>query len=187
MHDDELDELMNDVFLNSLENADSEDISNKNKHEKPDWVCDEETHTTYLAWKAILALQVDKEKGILAFGKIADKKTPKSLYQIKKSEVARTIGISAQSIFRTSTFSKYVLSYFEIANDHLLQYHDSEQSKQKSRRNNIGIRAKKKSELVDDVHALQKKNKELECRQVKDTLDILLSQMPIDLRRKLRM
>jgi len=48
-------------------------------------------------------------------------------------------------------------------------------------------RAKRKDDLVFEVQDLRNKVRELECRQAKDTIDIVLSKMPIDLRRRLRM
>lgn len=187
MHDDDLDELMTDDFLSSLEDDISEEATDSTKHEKPPWVVDDESHTTYRAWQAILTLKEHKERGIASFGKVVDRKTPKSLYQLKKSEVAVVVGVSAQSIFRTSMFSEDILEFFDTTNKALLVLHDQEQKKQLTRHRSTGVRTRKKEELVDEVQVLRNKVKELESRQVQETLDLVLSQMPIDLRRRLRM
>ena len=78
--DDEidLDELMSDKFLDSL----NDEGAKNNVEERPDWVNDDESHTTYKSWHAILALKNEKEKNIKHYGKVADKKTPKYLYEI---------------------------------------------------------------------------------------------------------
>ncbi|MDU0114012.1 hypothetical protein RT723_13580 [Psychrosphaera aquimarina] len=182
---DDLDALMSDDFLDSLDVKNNDD----KHHQQVDWPVwvKSESHTTYRVWKAILKLKVTKEFQIANFGKVADGKTPKSLYRIKKSEVALAVGVSAQSIFRSSMFSKYVLQFFDVANKELLERHQREQKKQKSRFTVTGVRTKRKDDLVFEVQELRNKVKELECRQVKDTLDVVLSKMPIDLRRKLRM
>lgn len=181
----ELDALISDDFLNSLDGT-SKDDTLLQQVEQPDWVKGE-GHTTYRAWKAILKLKATKKVQITSFGKVADGKTPKSLYRMKKSEVARMVGVSAQSIFRSSTFSKDVLQLFNRANKELLECYKREQKKQQSRLTATGVRTKRKHDLVFEVQHLRDRVRELECRQVKDTLDLVLSQMPIDLRRKLRM
>lgn len=182
---DDLDALMSDDFLDSL------DIKNNDeKHfqevDRPVWV-KSESHTTYRIWKAILQVKVTKESQIANFGKVANEKTPTSLYRMKKSEVALAVGVSAQSIFRSSTFSKDVLRFFDVVNKELLERHLREQKKQKSRLIATGVSAKRKDDLVFEVQDLRNKVRELECRQAKDTIDIVLSKMPIDLRRRLRM
>lgn len=187
MDNDDIDELVTDDFLSSLEGDISEGATDLTEHEKPSWVVDYESHTTYRAWQAILTLKEHKERGIASFGKVADRKTPKSLFQLKKSEVAIVVGVSAQSIFRTSTFSEDILEFFDTINKALLELHEQEQKKQRTRHRNTGVRTRKKGELVDEVQVLRNKVKELECRQVQETLDLVLSQMPIDLRRRLRM
>ncbi|GEA51152.1 hypothetical protein VIN01S_19560 [Vibrio inusitatus NBRC 102082] len=181
----ELDTLMSDDFLNSLD-VKSKDDKHHQQVSQPSWIKNED-HTTHRVWKAILKLKVTKELQIANFGKVADGKTPKSLYRMKKSEVALAVGVSAQSIFRSSTFSKDVLQFFDMVNKELLERYQREQKKQKSRLIATGVRTKKKDDLVLEVQDLRNKVRELECRQVKDTLDLVLSKMPIDLRRKLRM
>ena len=71
-------------------------------------------------------------------------------------------------------------------NDKLLKLHEKEQKKQKYRSKKTGIRTKKKEELVYDVQTLKRRLRELECRQVKETLDLLIGQLLIDLQQKLK-
>lgn len=183
---DDLDELMSDDFLDALDVGVSKNTEQCDT-EQPSWVSDDANHTTFKAWDAIVKLKFEKEGFIKSFGKVADKKTLKGLYQIKKSEVAALVGISSQSIFRTSNFSENILMFFDERNVELLEAHKKEQKKQKSRYRKTGVRVKKKDELVDDIQSLSKRVQELEAINVKETLDLLLREMPIDLRRKLRM
>lgn len=187
MHDD-FDELMSDEFLEGLDDESNvKEAAEIKAAQKPVWVSEDEAHTTFKTWGAILQLKRDKKVSIKALGKVADSKTPKSVYEIKKSEVAGLVGRSAQSIFRKSSFSKDVLTFFDYTNGKLLALHEKEQFKQKSRSKKTGVRVNKKEDLVKEVQDLREKVKDLECRQVKDTLDLVLTQMPFDLRQKLRM
>ena len=179
----ELDELMTDEFLSGL---DSPSNNNEGLLDKPSWVKGGTGHTTFKAWRAILDLQAIKEKSIKNYGKVADRKTPKSLYQIKKSEVAEIVAIKSQSLFRTSGFSDDIRAFFDDVNSELLDLFEIEQNKQRLRRR-AGVRSKCKLELVDDVQVLREKVEELERRAVKDTLDLMLQRMPLDLRRKMGM
>jgi hypothetical protein len=144
-------------------------------------------HTTFKAWRAILDLQAIKEKSIKNYGKVADRKTPKSLYQIKKSDVAEIVAIKSQSLFRTSGFSDDIRDFFDDVNSELLELFEIEQNKQRLRRKRTGVRSKCKPDLVDDVQVLREKVEELERQTVKDTLDLMLQRMPLDLRRKMGM
>ncbi|EHU4928093.1 hypothetical protein KY906_001738 [Vibrio vulnificus] len=185
MHSEDLDALMSEDFLNTLDSVE-DNVATENDV-RPSWVNNENEHTTYKAWASILSLKTEKEHAVKTFGRVADNKTPKSLYQIQKTEVANMVGISSQSIFRTSKFSKHVLEFFDDVNTELLALHEKEQKKQRSRSRKTGVRIKKKSELVDDVQLMRKKVQELEAVNVKETLDQLIKEMPLDLRRKLNM
>ncbi|EHI9301586.1 hypothetical protein ACSTJ6_02700 [Vibrio parahaemolyticus] len=185
MHAEDLDALMSDDFLDALDENES-DVSAEND-DRPSWVVNENEHTTFKAWISILRLKTEKEYAIKTFGRVADRKTPISLYQIKKAEVANLVGISSQSIFRASKFSNHVLKFFDNVNTELLAFHEKEQQKQRSRSQKVSARTKKKDELVDDVQLLRKRVQDLEAKNVKETLDQLLKEMPIDLRRKLNM
>jgi len=187
MRNGDLDALMTDEFLDGL--GDSEDSKETDSSDvtRPEWVSENIEHTTFKAWDAILKLKAQKELSIKSFGKVADNKTLKGIYQIKKSEVAGIVGINPHGIFYSSKFSGDVITFFGDVNTELLELHEKEQKKQVSRSKNSGVRVKKKAELVDDVQSLREAVEVLEARTVKDTLDLLLKEMPIDLRRKLKM
>ncbi|CCN63548.1 conserved hypothetical protein [Vibrio nigripulchritudo POn4] len=187
MNDDDLEYLISEEFLSNLESESKAEKSNIKNNAPPSWVIEDQRHTTYKAWLAILMLKREKEQTIMSLGKVLSKKVPKGYFQLKKSEVASVVGISAQSIFRTSTFSNKVLAYFDDTNSSLLKLYQAEKNRQMGRYRPAGIRPRSKQELVDEAQAIRKQIKILECRQVKETLDLLLSQMPIDLKRRLRM
>jgi ABC-type sugar transport system ATPase subunit len=183
MVDDEidLDELMSDKFLDSLNDEGAKNYV----EERPDWVNDDENHTTYKSWQAILAFKEKKEISIKNYGKIADKKTSKYLYEISKSEVSKVVGVSPQSIFRASKFSQSVLDYFDSINAALLKKHEKEQVKQKKRQINTGIRSKKKIIIVKSHQEIEKELNQLKAKTTKEVLDLAINQMPLDLKLKL--
>lgn len=184
MSDSDLDELMSDEFLNSLE--DTEYSKEPEKVASPIWLSDDKAHTTRKTWAAIWALKAEKEVSIKSLGKVADNKTAKSIYKIKKSEVSKVVGISAQGIFNTSSFSGHLRKLYNDVNSELLETHKAEQKKQQSRIKKKGVRSKKKGELVEEVQELRDRVRELECFNVRETLDLLLSQFPLDLQRQLK-
>ncbi|EAR56576.1 hypothetical protein SKA34_01677 [Photobacterium sp. SKA34] len=173
----ELDEMMSDEFLDSLDDSQSPST------EKPSWVVDEPEHTTYKAYHAILDLEAAVQEAIKSFGKVATAKT-KKFYQIKKSNVARIVGLSAQSIFNTSSFSKEIERYFDEVNKALLDLHEIEQKKQVQRKK-TGIRVKKKEVIISSHQELEKKYNNVVSRSTKETLDLAIKNMPIDLKVKL--
>lgn len=179
--DIDLDELMSDKFLDSLNDEGAKNYL----EESPVWVNDDVNHTTHKSWQAILSLKDKKEKNIKSYGKIADKKTSKYLYEISKSEVSRVVGVSPQSIFRTSKFSPFVLYYFDNINAELLKNHEKEQVKQKKRRINKGIRAKKKGIIVKSHQEIEKELNQLKAKATKQVLDLAINQMPLDLKLRL--
>lgn len=177
----DLDELMGDEFLDSLD----ENSAESETPERPSWVVDEESNTTYKSWQAIMALKEEKEKSIKKFGKIANKKTPKSVYEMSKSEVAKKVKISPQSIFRASKFSPLILSFFDEANAALLAFHEKEQIKQRRRQLSTGIRAKKKDMIVKSHQDIEKELNQLKAKTTKEILDLAIDKMPLDLKLKL--
>jgi hypothetical protein len=186
MIDDDLDAMMSDEFLDGLEDIENLGEAESSYIARPEWVSEDTEHTTFKAWDSILKLKSGKEQSIKSYGKVADGKTLKGIYQITKSEVASLVGITSQSIFRASKFSDNIRKFFGDVNIELLELHDKEQKKQKARSKNTGVRTRKKNVLVNDVQSLSKSVQDLEARLVKDTLDLLLQEMPIDLKRKLR-
>ncbi|CAH7149085.1 hypothetical protein AB6D20_009610 [Vibrio splendidus] len=178
-NDFDLDELMSDEFLDSLD--DTSDKSAQN--EQPSWVVDDPEHTTHKAYHAILDLKKEAEEAISSFGEVVTNKT-KKFYQIKKSNVARVVGRSAQSIFNASSFSRDIEGFFDDVNQELLEMHEIEQKKQLKRKK-TGIRVNKKEVIVQSHQSLEKKHNALKARSVKETLDLAVAKMPLDLKAKM--
>ncbi|MDN3629780.1 hypothetical protein [Vibrio lentus] len=180
MHNDfELDELMSDKFLDSLDDT----LDKSEQNEQSSWVVNESEHTTHKAYHAILNLKKEAEEAISSFGEVATNKT-KKFYQIKKSNVARVVGRSAQSIFNASSFSKDIEGFFDDVNQELLEMHEIEQKKQLKRKK-TGIRVNKKEVIVQSHQSLEKKYNALKARSVKETLDLAVAKMPLDLKAKM--
>lgn len=183
---------MDEIYINSLDEFDDDffdDVDEPQEIEteiKPDWVGEDENRTTYKIWKAITQLKSDKEIAIQEYGQIANSKTPKSLYKIKKSEVSAIVGIKAQPLFTGYNFSNIVIKFFDQTNKELQSIFDREQSKQKARHKPKGLAQKKKSELVDLVQQNSKTDHDRLCKTTQEVLDLALSRMPIDLRQRLK-
>ncbi|EAW26970.1 hypothetical protein ATW7_11155 [Alteromonadales bacterium TW-7] len=177
----DLDELIGEEFLKTLDDKniqlDTPDI--------PAWVVNDENHTTYKSWHAILELKKEKENRIKNYGRIGDRKTPKSLYVISKSEVAEKMEISSQSIFRTSKFSPSILKFFDEINFSLLELYEKEQIKQRNRQKNTGIRSRKKQAIVRSHQDIENELNQLKARTTKEVLDLAIDKMPLDYRLKL--
>ncbi|EJB8531320.1 TPA: hypothetical protein KDY48_001876 [Vibrio parahaemolyticus] len=174
----EFGELFTDEFLDSLD----DDLTIESST-MPSWLVDDREHTTYKAYHAILTLRAEAETMIKGFGEIETQKTPK-FYQLKKSNIARRVGVSAQSIFNSSSFSSDIRNFFDEVNDELLCLHQAEQKKQQQRKN-TGIRRKKKEAVVVSHQSLEKKYNSLKALTTKEVLDLSVERMPVDLKAKL--
>lgn len=181
MGTNKLDELFTDDFLDSLD----DDSTVEESTSLPTWVVNDNRHTTNRAYHAILELKVLAETAIDSFGEVETKKTPK-FYKLKKAHVAKALGLSAQSIFNTSSFSPSILAFFNDVNDALLERHQNEQKKQlKRKRKKTGLRAKKKEVIVVSHQCLEKTYNDLKAIKTEEVLNLAIERMPIDLRAKL--
>ena len=178
MATNELDELFTDSFLDLLDGDPAVE-----QGASASWVVDDKSNTTYKAYHAILELKALAEQAIDNFGEIETNKTPK-FYQLKKSNVARIVGISAQSIFNTSSFSPHIRAFFDDVNEELLTLHRVKQKKQLQRKK-TGLRRKKKEAVVVSHQSLEKKYNSLKLLTTKEVLDLSIDKMPIDLKAKL--
>lgn len=176
----DIDEMASAEFLNSLDDSSVE----QEESDVPSWVVNDVEQTTYKAWIAILVLKTDKLTRIKVFGKVATEKTPKSLYQIAKSEVSKQVGVSAQSIFRASSFSPDILDFFDEINKELLEAHKKEQVRQKNR-HETGLRANKKEAIVKSHQSIESELASLKKKTTKDVLDLAVDNMALDIKLKL--
>ncbi|HCE2311129.1 hypothetical protein P7M42_14390 [Vibrio parahaemolyticus] len=185
MHDQDmnLDELLDDDFFDDLGEPVKSDATD-DVEVKPDWVGNEDS-TTYKAWLAINELKSQKIDAIKKCKKPSDR-TPKSVYQLSKSEVSKLVGISAQSIFRTSSFSESILIYFDEVNAELQKHFDKKKARAINTQN-TGVRAQKKEQLVKTYQQMETELDKLKKSTTKDLLDSVTRGLPLDLRRKLNL
>ncbi|WP_372379653.1 hypothetical protein ACBZ91_18665 [Vibrio natriegens] len=166
-----------------------DDLFEQNKPNVDDWrswVVNDESHTTYKAWKAILKLKDEKQANISKCGKIDMNKIPKALYQINKEEVAKIVSKTAQNIFRTSKFSPSVLEFFNGINKELLASLEFAQTEQE-KRNQTGLRPKKKTEIIASHQDIERQLVACKSRLVDEVLNLSVSKMPLDLRKALNL
>ncbi len=180
MATNELDELFSTDFLDSLD----DDSMVEKETSLPVWVVDDIDHTTNRAYHAILELKAQAETAIDYFGEVETPKTPK-FYQLKKSNVAKKVGVSAQSIFNTSSFSLHIRKFFDDVNVALRERHQAQQKKQLNRKKRTGLRTKRKEQIVESHQSLEKKYNDLKALKAEEVLNLSIERMPIDLRAKL--
>lgn len=179
-HDVKLDDMLKNSFLDDLdESMENYDV----RPSKPSWVSDDENKTTHKAWTVINTLKLSKQESIILNKKLS-LKTAKSVYQIAKSEVSREVGITAQSIFRTSSFSCSILQYFDEVNAELHALFKKMLSTHNSRKS-MGVRNKKKEEVIKNYQTIVEELDLLKKKTVKDVLDLAVNKIPIDLRTKI--
>lgn len=185
MHDKELDNLLSDDFLDSLEDKDKS--IDAVQPSVPEWVTDNEEDVSYRAWKAILELKSEKTQSINTYKKVVTNKTAVSVYQIKKSEVGKVVDKAPQNLFRgKAAFCSKLLDFFDEQNDLLLEFLKQEQEKLTNLQKVTGIRTMKKEQIVGEYQKLRDKVEFLRRKHVKESIDLVISRMPLDLQSKLR-
>lgn len=184
MHDKELDDLLSDDFLGALETGDS---SVKQDAAIPEWVPESHGNNGFKAWQAIRGIRSEKENAIKSYGKIADRKTPKGLYKIKKSEVARVIGKDAQNLFAgKAAFCEPLSNFLDDQNEELFALFEKEQALLTAKQKQTGVRVKKKDQVVYEYQQMRDELNTLKCQRAKDVLDMAVSRLPLDLQEKLQ-
>lgn len=131
------------------------------------------------AYQAINDLKKIKLRYISGHSSEKSYKT-KSPWTISKAEVARRVGKSSQPLFNSNTFSIGLLSYYNDANDDLLNAKTKKLTKA-----NKGVQHKTKEELKESTLKLTKENKQLLQNTCEELYEKLLSELPLDVRRKL--
>lgn len=184
----ELDDTLSDDFLDGLDDdsTETEEVQEAERV-KPDWVSSDEEHNSYKAWSAILELVIQKEDGIKAYKKIADKSTPVGLYQVKKSEVGKRVGAAPQNLFNgKQKFCKGLRTFFKVQNKDLYKLFEKEQAVLRNPQTTTGLRAKKKALIVNEYQELREAVKLLRRKNAKEVIDLAISRMPLDLQDRLR-
>jgi hypothetical protein len=180
MRDKELAELMEDDFLDSLDDGDAQ--AKVEEPVKPDGLPSNKEHLVYRGWKAILALRAEKEKAIKAYKKIADKKTPKGLYEMKKTEVGRAVGKDQRYIFYGNGEAyEGICKFFDKQNEELLEIFEKAQKALTRTQKVTGIRVQKKEQIVSGYQRLRDENEFLRRQNAKDMLDLSIRRLPLEL------
>lgn len=107
----------------------------------------------------------------------------KSNYLISKTEVARRVGVTPQSMFNTTTYSKDLTAFFVAINDDL-------QSKAMARiyKKDAGSHAsKRKSELLSIVQLKSSELNRVKQQTVCELMQLTLDKLPLDVRRRLQL
>lgn len=191
MHDEDLDNLLSDDFLDSLDDEQSQEPKDAitDVLSIPDWVPNDENDTTYKAWKAICDLRDEKSAAIKDYKKVKDKTTRKSLYEINRSEVARVVDKAANNIFYGTGKSKdHLKRFLNTQNKDLFDLFEKEQEalgKEQSQKS-TGIRTKKKEEVVKLYQELEERYKRLQRTAAMAMLDESVSRLPLDLQSYLK-
>lgn len=181
----DLEQLYTDEFLDSLEcDSETDEVVLLN----PDWLPGDKDHYIYRAWEAINTLFSEREATILAYNQIAGSKTPKSIYSIKKSDVGKVVDIKANNIFygrdRDSDAKEGIRKYFNAKNEVLLKLFEKKQASLLNPQSVTGIRIKKKEEIVDELQKLREENLALKRKHAKDSIDLAIKRLPLDLQQK---
>lgn len=189
MHDKELDKLESEEFLNSLDQqSEPQEVLEPIGRSEPSWLPQDQAHYIYRAWATINKLYFERKATIDDYNKVASPKTPKSVYSITKSDVGRAIEQSANNIFygrdKDSDAKKGIREYFDIINESLFSFFERKQESLTDPQSRTGIRIKKKELIVDELQQLRKENQTLKRKHAKETVDMAIGRLPLDLQRK---
>ncbi|ABM02020.1 hypothetical protein Ping_0152 [Psychromonas ingrahamii 37] len=172
--------MMDDGYLEQFLDADelsNEPLEEVEKEKIPKWVSSE--NSSLNAYNALLLLNKKKKAYIKKHG-LKSQYIIKSNYQIKKSEVARATGKTAQPLFHSTAYSESLLRFFNQLNKQL------EEAKEKrilTVKN--GLQSRNKEDLVNEHKDLLKNHEETQLQTVDGVYQRLLDNMSLDVKSKL--
>jgi len=180
MNNNELDELLSDEFLSSLDEHSPADESDEIV---PDWVPLDESDTFHKSYKAILQLRSEKEHDIKNYKQIASNQTPKGLYTIHKTDVGRAVDRRQQNIFsnKKNALCVDISDFLEDINKELFILFKKEQALLNTKQKPTGIRVMHKEDLVKEYQQLREKYEALKCWNIQAVADEVISRLPLDL------
>lgn len=144
----------------------------------PDWA---QSHDTALgAYRCIKELKDNKLTFIKTRGATSQDFKKKSNWQISKAEVAKIVGKDGPSLFHKATFSPPLSDLLDDANDQLKQLVEKKLNAAKR-----GLQAQPKVSLIKEVQTLRKEQEEAKKTELADVYELALSQLSLDVRRKL--
>jgi len=144
----------------------------------PDWA---QSHETALgAYNGIKELEGKKRTFIKTRGATPQDFKKKSSWQISKVEVAEIVGKDGPSLFHKASFSPPLSVLLDETNGHLRQLVDKKLNAAKR-----GLQAQPKVNLIKEVQTLRKEQEEAKKTELADVYEMALSQLSLDVRRKL--
>lgn len=146
---------------------------------RQDWVSN--SNSSGAAYEAIQALYKQKLRYIRQHTKKTDFRK-KSTYEISKSEVARVLGVTPNSIFHSVNYAPKLTVELGDKNDKLLKSKES-----KLARLFTGEKAKTKDELIQKVRELKARDKLLSKTTTDEVLELTLQRLPLDVKRNLKL
>lgn len=143
----------------------------------PSWV--DKSNASFPAYKMIHTLKQEKFRFIQGHGKKTDY-NKKSNYEINKAEVAKKIDKTAQSIFHASSYSSELRRCLDDVNEKLAKAKDK-----KLERKAHGLQHLSKEELKSKTRSSTEELKLIKQSNCEKLYARLLSNMPLDVKRKL--
>lgn len=168
MVDDYLDKFLGENFVNSSEDA-SETL--------PPWI--DKNNASYSAYKAIDEIKQAKLRFIHGHSKESDY-VKKSNFLMSKAEVATRIGKTPQSIFHASAYSPHLSAYLNEVNEMLVAAKNKKIEKKAH-----GLQHLTKEELKTKTKTAAEELNAIKQHNCEELYARLLSNMPLDIKRKL--
>jgi hypothetical protein len=171
--------MKEDSYLDAFLDVDELPTKHSEENVLFDWITHE--NSSYAAYQAILSLKLNK-KAYIKKHKLKSHYLKKSNYLIQKSEVARLVNKKAQPLFNSNSYSIYLRNFFDKSNRELEKEKDL-----RINRLSTGIGNKRKEDLVIEHKALINTHKENQSQTVDDLYQKLLDNMPLDIKRRLKL
>lgn len=143
----------------------------------PPWV--DKGNASYSAYKAIHEIKQAKLRYIHGHSKESDY-VKKSNFLVSKAEVATKIGKTPQSIFHSSAYSTYLSAYLDGINETLVVAKNKKIEKKAH-----GLQHLTKEELKTKTKTTAEELTAIKQHNCEELYDRLLSNMPLDIKRKL--
>lgn len=160
----------------------SQHLKGKKKTKKfPDWVS--EDNLSMKAVEKIEELKILRLHYINSHNKVSEYKIKKN-WQISAGEVARSIGAAKTTLISTSTYSKELKTFLDLANKSLDEAREKKLSVHK-RTLQAGIKQKKKEELIDQVQMLRSELNKLRKENVEKQIQEIIKGLSLPVKKKL--
>ncbi|HBY88709.1 MAG TPA: hypothetical protein DEO86_22900 [Colwellia sp.] len=170
--------MENDSYFDNFLDDNDLLLDKPKSKELPDWVSKD--NSSYAAYQAILSLEKEK-KLFIKNHKLKSQYIAIYNYQINKSEVGRIVGKNPQPLFYSNLYSEGLRIFFDNTNKSL------EKSKvARINSSQSGIGNMRKDDLVLEHKALIKTHENSSSKLVDDVYQKLIDNMPLDVKRKLR-